>query len=258
LWTHDGKGVLTGANTLKPTYTPAAKETGMITLTLTSASTTPCGNVSDMMVLTVKHLNHKPEAIADDFVGFENQLQEGNLLPNDTDVDGDQLIVNTTPVLPPAHGTLVLLPNGDYSYKPVIDFMGTDSFTYQVCDNGTPSLCSIAKVTIVVGKDDKCEVFVPNSFSPNGNGIHDTFKVRCLYNYENPIIEIYNRWGNLVFKKDHYGNVDYWGTESDAWWNGYSDNKLTIGNVELPVGTYYYVLKLNSTKVLTGFLYLNR
>ena len=258
LWTHDGLGILTGANTLNPIYTPAAKETGVINLMLTSASASPCGSTNDKMVLTIKHVNHQPVAVADNFNALENQSLEGNLLPNDQDPDGDQLVLNTTPVQAPAHGKLVLLPNGDYTYQPVIDFQGTDTFTYQVCDNGTPSLCSIAKVTIVVGKDDKCEVFVPNSFSPNANGIHDTFKVRCLYNYENPIIEIYNRWGNLVFKKDHYGNVDYWGTESDAWWNGRSDNKLTIGDIDLPVGTYYYILKLNSSKVLTGFIYLNR
>jgi len=156
------------------------------------------------------------------------------------------------------HGTLVLSANGDFIYQPIIDFMGTDSFIYQICDNGNPSLCSTAIVTIVVSKDENCEVFVPNSFSPDGDGIHDSFKIRCLYNFDNPIIEIYNRWGNLVFKKDHYGNVDYWGSEGDAWWNGRSDNKLNIGNEELPVGTYYYVLKLNNIKALTGFLFLNK
>ena len=109
-----------------------------------------------------------------------------------------------------------------------------------------------------MGKNDNCAVIVPNSFSPNGDGIHDNFKINCLYNYENPILQIYNRWGNLVFTKEHYGSVDYWGSEIDAWWNGESDHKLTVGNQLLPVGTYYYVLKINSTKVLTGFLFLNK
>jgi len=79
-----------------------------------------------------------------------------------------------------------------------------------------------------------------------------------LSSFENPIIEIFNRWGNKVYKKDHYGNVDYWGSEADAWWDGRSDNKLTIGNQDLPVGTYFYVFKLNSTKILTGFIFLNK
>ncbi len=114
------------------------------------------------------------------------------------------------------------------------------------------------KVQVVLSEDATCEILVPNSFSPNGDGINDYFKVNCLYNYENPIIEIYNRWGNLVFKKDHYGDVDFWGSETDAWWNGRSENKLTIGSQDLPVGTYYYILKLNKIRILTGFLFLNK
>jgi gliding motility-associated-like protein len=113
-------------------------------------------------------------------------------------------------------------------------------------------------VQVVLSEDENCVVLVPNSFSPNADGINDKFKVNCLYNYENPIIEIYNRWGNIVFKKDHYGDVDFWGSEESAWWNGRSDNKLTIGSQELPVGTYYYILKLTNKKVLTGFLFLNK
>jgi len=210
------------------------------------------------VTITVNPVNNPPVAMADNFDAKENQRLEGNILGNDFDIDGDEIILNTIPAQDPMHGTLVLSANGDFIYQPIIDFMGTDSFIYQICDNGNPSLCSTAIVTIVVSKDESCEVFVPNSFSPDGDGIHDSFKIRCLYNFDNPIIEIYNRWGNLVFKKDHYGNVDYWGSEGDAWWNGRSDNKLNIGNEELPVGTYYYVLKLNNIKALTGFLFLNK
>jgi len=257
-WTHDGSGTLTGAETLKPTYTPALRETGVITLSLNVNSASPCGNMTDKMTITIKHVNHIPVAVKDNYEAKENQLLEGNLLPNDSDIDGDLLTLDTTPVRPPAHGKLVLLPNGDFTYQPLIDFRGTDSFTYKICDNGTPSLCAETTVEIVVSNDESCEVFVPNSFSPNGDGIHDNFKVRCLYNYENPVITIYNRWGNQVFKKEHYGDTDYWGNETDAWWNGRSDNKLTIGGEELPVGTYYYVLKLNGSKVLSGFLFLNK
>jgi gliding motility-associated-like protein len=211
-----------------------------------------------LISVTVVNVNDPPVAVNDNFEAKENQKFEGNILTNDYDPDGGILILNTTPIEPPAHGTLVILPNGDITYKPIIDFRGTDTFTYEICDNETPASCVTAIVTIVIGKDENCEVFVPNSFSPNGDQIHDNFKIRCLYNYDNPIIEIYNRWGNQVFKKEHYGDVDFWGSETEAWWNGGSDNKLTVGNALLPVGTYYYVLKLNSSKVLTGFLFLNR
>ncbi len=213
---------------------------------------------SATVTLTINPVNDPPVAVADNFQTKESQRLDESVVGNDYDVDGDPLSLDTNPVQATSHGSLVLFSNGDFTYQPVLDFRGTDSFTYRICDNGTPSLCATAIVTITVVKDENCAVFVPNSFSPNGDGVHDLFKVRCLYNYENPIIEIYNRWGNLVFKKDHYGDVDFWGNLADAWWTGRSDNKMTVGNDELPVGTYYYVLKLNSSKVLTGFLFLNK
>ena len=208
--------------------------------------------------ITVTDVNDAPQANADNFEIKENQKLNDNVLSNDTDEDGNTLTVDSTPVQPPLHGTLSLSANGDFTYQSVVDYIGTDSFTYEVCDNGNPVLCSVATVTINVIKDENCEVFVPNSFSPNGDGIHDNFKIRCLYNYENPILEIYNRWGNLVYKKDHYGNLDFWGNEVEAYWNGNSDQKGGIGSNELTVGTYYYILKLNNKKVLTGFIFLNR
>ena len=258
LWTTNGKGKLTNAETLAPTYTPAPFETGTITLTLTAGSAAPCGTSTDQMILTIVHVNHPPVAVDDNYLAREDQPLTDNVLSNDYDPDGDHVTVNTIPLQTTTHGSLVLQTNGEFTYKPVIDFIGTDTFIYQICDNGIPSLCDTAVVKIVVEKDPNCPVEVPNSFSPNGDGIHDYFKIRCLYNYADPVIEIFNRWGNLVYKKDHYGDVDYWGNETAAWWDGRSDNKLTIGDKNLPVGTYYYILRLNSSKVLTGFLFLNK
>ncbi len=258
LWTTNGAGTLINASTLTPIYKPALHETGIVTLTLSASSANPCGMVTDELILTIKHVNHPPVAVTDNFTGKENQKLEGSLLPNDYDIDSDHLLLNIKPIQDVAHGTLTLLTNGDFTYTPDIDFIGNDTFIYQICDNGIPSLCDTTIVKIAIGKDEACEVYVPNSFSPNGDGVHDVFKIRCIYNYENPIFEVFNRWGNLVYKKEHYGDVDFWGGESNAWWDGHSDNKLTIGSQELPVGTYYYVLKLNKTKALTGFLYLNK
>jgi len=210
------------------------------------------------LYITVTPVNDVPVAVPDNFVAKENNKLEANVLTNDYDIEGDKITIDIIPVQSPAHGTLVLSENGDFTYQPVIDFMGTDTFTYQICDDGNPSLCSTAVVTIVVEKDENCPVLVPNTFTPNGDGIHDYFKVRCLYNYENPVIEIFNRGGIVVFKKDHYGNLDFWGSEDQAFWNGRSENKWNLMNDELPVGTYYYVLKLGDGKVLTGFIFLGK
>lgn len=259
--TIDGQGTFTvNTTTGDVTFKPFANFVGPVnpvTYQVCDDGVKPMCAQAAITVL-VTPVNDAPVAVADNFETKENHKLEGNVLNNDYDVDGDVITVNINPIQPPIHGKLVLSSNGDFTYQPATDFRGTDSFIYSICDNGTPSLCSTALVTIVITKDVDCIINVPNSFSPNGDGIHDIFKIKCLYNYENPVIEIFNRWGNLVFKKDHYGDVDYWGSEADAWWTGRSDNKWTVGNGLLPVGTYYYVLKLNNANVLTGFLFLNK
>jgi hypothetical protein len=79
-----------------------------------------------------------------------------------------------------------------------------------------------------------------------------------MEDYPNADIEIYNRWGNLVYDKENYGNTDRWGSV-DAWWNGRSTNKMTVGSEKLPAGTYFYILYLNDgSDPITGFVFLNR
>jgi len=111
------------------------------------------------------------------------------------------------------------------------------------------------------GVDDKitdCELLVPEIFSPNGDGIQDYFRIVCIKEYPEARIEIFNRWGNLVFEKENYGNTDVWGN-TDAWWNGYSSNSGKLGTEKLPAGTYFYVLYLtNSGNKKNGFVFLNR
>ncbi|WP_350284247.1 Ig-like domain-containing protein [uncultured Croceitalea sp.] len=87
--------------------------------------------------------NSAPVGVADDYiVGFNLQrtiLADG-LLANDTDVDGStDLMVRTTPVVDTSSGTLVLSADGGFSYTPNTNFLGTDTFTYEVCDNGLPN-----------------------------------------------------------------------------------------------------------------------
>ncbi|WP_186826868.1 DUF7507 domain-containing protein, partial [Seonamhaeicola algicola] len=91
-----------------------------------------------------------------------------------------------------------------------------------------------------------------NEFSPNGDGVNDTLYIDCIERYPNNTLEIYNRWGNIVFKKKGYTNAN--------GWNGTSTGRATIQEEKiLPVGTYFYVLNLgDNSKPRTGWLYINR
>ena len=96
-------------------------------------------------------------------------------------------------------------------------------------------------------------LIIPNAFSPDGDGINDTWTIRgdLNQNYPNNKIYIFNRWGVSVFESKGYQNN----------WNG-SNNSNSSGNrsSNLPVGTYFYVLDLNGdgSNVKKGYVYLTR
>ena len=92
---------------------------------------------------------------------------------------------------------------------------------------------------------ENCLPRIPNGFSPNNDGINDTFYIQNLQNvFPNFEIYYYNRYGNLV----HKGNNDSY------QWNG------TYKNKPAPSGTYFYVLYLKDEQNITykGWIYLNR
>ena len=113
---------------------------------------------------------------------------------------------------------------------------------------------------------------IPNAFSPNQDGYNDYFKVMIYCtgtqggneervlgdDFTDARIEIFNRWGNLVYEQERYGNEDYWG-DVDAWWNGRSTHNMQVGSDQLPTATYYYILYFNdgSREPITGFVFLN-
>ena len=92
----------------------------------------------------------------------------------------------------------------------------------------------------------ECDLFIPEGFSPNDDGVHDFFQILCIYpRYPNAKLMIFNRNGQKLFEKENYGNYDVWGW-NDAWWWGNSENRFTIGRAGgLPAGNYIYVLELN-------------
>ncbi|MDY2587270.1 DUF7507 domain-containing protein, partial [Winogradskyella aquimaris] len=89
-----------------------------------------------------------------------------------------------------------------------------------------------------------------NEFSPNGDGVNETFVIDCLERFPNNKLEVYNRWGNIVYSKNGYLND----------WSGTTNGRAVIGQSdELPVGTYYYVLDLgDGSEPRVGWLYINR
>lgn len=113
-------------------------------------------------------------------------------------------------------------------------------------DRSDPDACyDLAQFNIAV---ENCPPFVPDGFSPNGDGVNDTFEITGIKDIFDYKLFIYSRLGNLIYQGDN----------SDPFWDG-TPNKGLGGN-ELPSGTYFWVLKLNTSEYpdMTGWVYLNR
>lgn len=74
------------------------------------------------------------------------------------------------------------------------------------------------------------EPFIPNAFSPNGDGYNDTWSIKYLESFVNADIRIFNRYGQEVFYSKRY---------TDAW-----DGKYK--GVNVPAGVYYYIIEPNN------------
>jgi gliding motility-associated-like protein len=87
------------------------------------------------------------------------------------------------------------------------------------------------------------DVIIPNTFTPNGDGINDTWDIKYLGYYLNCTVQIFNRWGQSVYSSNGYGTP----------WDG------TYKSAPLPTGTYYYVINLkNNSKLLSGYVAIIR
>jgi len=96
--------------------------------------------------LSIGGANLPPVALDDAATGDEDTVLSGNVLGNDTDVDGDGLTVNL--VSGPSHGTLDLAADGSFSYTPQTDYHGSDSFSYLASDGQADSNVATVLLTI--------------------------------------------------------------------------------------------------------------
>ncbi|MFK5982376.1 MAG: gliding motility-associated C-terminal domain-containing protein [Flavobacteriaceae bacterium] len=98
---------------------------------------------------------------------------------------------------------------------------------------------------------ENCAPYIPEGFSPNGDGINDEFEISNLLNiYSDFELQIYSRYGNLIYK----------GYNGDGFWNGITNEGLFFDGSLVPTGVYYYVLVLNDSEFpdpFIGDIYIN-
>ena len=90
---------------------------------------------------------------------------------------------------------------------------------------------------------------VYNEFTPNNDGANDLFRIDCIESYPNNELKVYNRYGSLVYSKQHYEND----------WDGTANVSGVINRGDmLPTGTYFYVITIGDGTVKKGWLSIMR
>jgi gliding motility-associated-like protein len=231
-------GVLTISTDGSYTYLPTSNYHGTDSFTYQICDLD--GDCSTATVtITVKTVNDLPLAIDDKEDLQVDGVLEGSVGDNDTlseDGGNEWSLLNS-----PSNGKIVFNPDGTYIYTPNVSYMGSDSFTYELCDLDGDCSQGMATVTIE-------DVLSPNQIlTPNGDGNNDTFIIQGIELYPVNKVIVYNRWGNIVYQRNNYKNE----------WDGNS-NVNKIGSNSLPIGTYYYLIDYGKDRHKTGFVYLDR
>uniref|UniRef100_UPI0035699EBB Ig-like domain-containing protein n=1 Tax=Mangrovibacterium sp. TaxID=1961364 RepID=UPI0035699EBB len=173
-------GTVTVAGDGSYTYTPDADFNGTDSFTV-SVSDGNGGTDTVTVSVTVNEVDvqtDQPIAMADSFTVVENTVLQETVSFNDTlSNDGSN---SWTPIDLPANGTLTFNPNGQFTYTPTQNYVGTDSFTYQLCDADNDCSQTTVNIEILAAPAmllDKVLVAINNSnseteFSQIGDEIH--------------------------------------------------------------------------------------
>ena len=145
------------------TYTPAADYYGPDSFTYQANDGSADSNVATVSIIVRPAANVAPVAADDPYSGNEDSAIIGNVLTNDSDLNGDSL--TAVKVSGPAHGTLTLNSNGSFTYTPDANWNGSDGFTYQAYDGELYS--NTATVTLNVSAVNDAPVAADDAFSGN-------------------------------------------------------------------------------------------
>ncbi|MDF3078626.1 MAG: type sorting protein [Sphingobacteriaceae bacterium] len=226
VWTSDGSGTFVPSNTsLQATYVPSEqdKEKGFVTLKLTSTGNGLCLAVFDEMDVTIIAA---PEI---EKMGLRYVL-EGQRITLNPVVRGQGLQFSWSPNL---------YLNSSTESNPVVT--GVEDQVYTLTVTGASGCVSEEQVMVKVLKP----IVIPNTFTPNGDGVNDVWSIKELWKYPGAKVKIFNRYGMEMFRSDGYNEP----------WDG------TYNGKPLPVATYYYIIDINSPiykKLLSGSITIVR
>ena len=160
------------------------------------------------------------------FAGTDTVVLEGGEITINATASGDELRYTWIPPTYLSSSSIL---------RPVVRGLADDiTYTLQVTARGGCKKTDQVFIRLLKSP------IVPNTFTPNGDGINDTWLIQYLESYPNCRIQVFNRAGQLVYETKSY---------QTPGWDG------TMNGKPLPFGTYYYVLEPGSgRKPLTGYV----
>jgi gliding motility-associated-like protein len=208
--------------------TDAEKRDGRVLNTATVTANSPSGSpVKDISGTqsnnddpTLHIIEDAPQALNDNGETKINQPVTINLAQNDlpsfNGIDKGSIVISRFP----ANGQVQVNADGTIVYTPNRGYSGPDEFRYTINDlKGKVSNVALVNITVT-----PIELFIPNTFTPNGDGKNDTFRILGRESFDNISLLIFNRWGNEVYRNTNY--LDEWDGSG------------------LSEATYYYILVL--------------
>ena len=131
----------------------------------------------------------------------------------------------------------------------VLKDVSTNGLQPDLNGNGNPSDANESEATPLTLPASTLNVFIPQGFSPNGDGINDRFIITGTAG-QTVSLQVFNRWGSAVYVSTDYKND----------WDGISNTNLNVANTNqgLPDGTYFYVVRLSNGMEYVRYMTINR
>ncbi|MFY7838899.1 MAG: PKD domain-containing protein [Lacibacter sp.] len=196
--TYSGAGVDTAG-----LFDPAVAKAGTHIIRYTFTASNGCAAYAEQVIKIY------PQPVAD--AGPDRTLLSGMSIILNAAAQGDSLRFEWLPLIT-IENNLVLQPK----VSPLADI------TYTLRVVSKDGCVATDDVFVKVVKD----IFVPNAFTPNGDGLNDVWEIAVLNAYPGSSVKVYNRYGQLVYQS----------TATVKGWDGKFNGK------QQPIGTYAWVL----------------
>jgi gliding motility-associated-like protein len=211
---YSGRGIVSGSNI----FNPSVAGVGTNTIRYTFTSNTGCIDYKEQTITIYPVVNVN--------AGPDRTVLEAAIITLEPIVTGNALQYLWTPNQYLNNNTII---------NPVVS--GVQDITYTLSVTGTGGCIFSDQVFVKVLKFPN----VPNTFTPNNDGINDNWLIQNLSDYPNVRLQVFNRYGQVVFESKGYTKP----------WDG------TMNGKSLPFGTYYYVIEPgNGRQPVTGYVTL--